>query len=85
MITDENVISAGEKFRFKELNANFAFGLWSNKFEPIDPRNVSDYVRFEADMLETSYDINTGQNITMVPLNTHICNDDDIFFKPLDH
>ena len=53
MITDENVISAGEKFRFKDLNANFAFGLWSNKFNPIDPRNVSDYVKFEAAMLET--------------------------------
>ena len=56
MITDENVISAEEKFRFKDLNANFAFGLWSNKFNPIDPRNVSDYVKFEAAMLETSFD-----------------------------
>ena len=85
MITDENVISAAEKFRFKDLNSNFAFSLWSNKFEPIDPRDVLDYVKFEATMLETSYDLKTGQTWTSVPLDTHICNDDDIFFKPLDH
>ena len=38
------MVGPDEKFKMGELGYNFAFGLWSNAFTPIDLTEVSDYV-----------------------------------------
>ena len=43
-LTEENVVSPTEKFIIGDLGYNFAFGLWSNAFTPVDLSEVSDYV-----------------------------------------
>ena len=48
-----------EKFTFGELQANFAFGLWSNTFDPLTPEEIQDYVYFEARIKAVSFDSET--------------------------
>ena len=43
-LTEENVVGPNEKFLMGDLGYNFAFGLWSNAFTPMNLTEISDYV-----------------------------------------
>ena len=66
-----------------ELEANFAFGLWSNQWKPINLTDVAEYVQIQATMLNFEYDDSKGLTETILPLGIHPCNDTDIFFEPV--
>ena len=86
MVTDENVIRPEEKFKLKDMNSNFAFGIWSDKFEPLDMRAVSDFISLEATLVETKFDESLkALQFEIKELGLHICNDDDAFYEPVFH
>ena len=64
------------------MDANFAFSLWNNRFDPRDPDEITDYVYFDVKLVSNRFVNNTVEvNITEVPL--HRCNENDKFYEPV--
>ena len=59
-ILRENVVDSNQTFLLSDIEANFAFGLWSNSFTPVHPDNFTEYVYFQALKVSMGYDAETG-------------------------
>ena len=57
--THEDAIGIDESFTFEDLQANFAFGLWTNTFTPLTPDQFKDYVYLEAKIEVTRFNRET--------------------------
>ena len=44
VVTAQNVVDPTEIFKLKDINQNFAFGLWTNMFVPLNMNEISDFV-----------------------------------------
>ena len=64
-VLEENVVPVRQEFTLGDLEANFAFGLWSNQFQPINLTQVEDYVQIQALMMNYDYDSEKGQTATV--------------------
>ena len=73
-----------DKFKLEDMQANFAFGLWSNTWNPLNLTDIEDYVKLEASLVNRTYIPGVGPTVTYEPLGLHFCNGTDNFFEPLE-
>ena len=82
-IINANEFKATDSFSLKEIEANFAFSLWSNQFVPTQftTENIEDYIRFEVTLNHNTFaDNKLNRNVSTLSL--HPCNESDVFYKP---
>ena len=82
---NEEALTFNDAFTFADLQANFAFGLWSNDFSKIHNfDDIKDYVQLNAILI--SYDFTQGDFSTkQEKLELRPCTESDEFFDPIEY
>ena len=77
-------IARDEVYSLKDIEANFAFGLWSNDLTKVhNMSEIVDYVQFQAALENFELNPEKGYIKTIEILPMHPCTDQDEFYEPL--
>ena len=79
-----DAVPRDERHTFEDLEANFAFGLWSNDFTiPYNMSLIEDYVKFQATIDTFHFDPEKGYIQAAENVALHPCSDEDKFYELL--